>query len=145
MTWRELSLLSSKNNIGTGRLWSEKWGESRGRGNYSGPISMHAALIKYSHRKLGPRSNASGRVPDGQPAKRLRKLFGHADSNKDKRRLPLHPANHSLRPSSTGSKTETRHRKSGHAFSRYRVSASFFLNDSNQEAHRIRLAYFHIL
>lgn len=46
-----------------------------GRGNYSEPISMRDALIKYSHRKLGPRSNASGKVPDRQTASELRKLL----------------------------------------------------------------------
>ena len=28
--------------------------ESGGRGNYSGRISMHGTLVKYSHRKQGP-------------------------------------------------------------------------------------------
>lgn len=68
----ELSLLPSKHNIGNttgiGRLWSEKWEERRGRRNYSSPISMQAALIKHSHRKLGLRSNVSGQMPDRQPA-----------------------------------------------------------------------------
>lgn len=95
---RELSLLPSKNNIGVGRLWSEKWVESRGRGNYSRPISMHVALIKYSHRKLGLRSNASGEVPDRQPASQPRKLFGHADSDKDRKRITMatYSSNHSF-------------------------------------------------
>lgn len=80
MTW-ELSLLPSKNNIGIGRLWSEKWGDSRGRGNYRRPINMRAALIKYSHRKLGRRSNASERVPnrrtDSPPASPAKYLDTH--------------------------------------------------------------------
>lgn len=92
----ELSLLPSKNNIGIGRLRCEKWGERGGRGNYSRPISMHAALIKYSHRKLGLRSNASGLVPDRQPASTLRKLFGHADSNRQEEtnHSSTHPSIH---------------------------------------------------
>lgn len=64
----ESSLLQSKNNIGIEHQWPEKWGESRERGNYSRPISMHDALIKYSHRKLGRRSNVSGQMPGMPPA-----------------------------------------------------------------------------
>lgn len=93
-----LLLLPSKKNIGIGRLWSEKWGESRGRGNYRRTISIHNALIKYSHRKPGLKSNASGKVPDRQPACQPRKLFGHADSNNDRKKLFIHPSIHQLRP-----------------------------------------------
>lgn len=46
---------------------------------------MHAALIKYSHRKLGLRSNVSGQMPDVLPASQPCKLFGHADSSKDRK------------------------------------------------------------
>lgn len=63
----ESSLLQSKNNIGIEHQWPEKWGESRERGNYSRPISMHDALIKYSHRKLELR-NVSGQMPGIPPA-----------------------------------------------------------------------------
>lgn len=64
----ESSLLPSKNNIGIGQQWPEKWGESRERGNYSRPISMRTGLIKYSHRKLGLKNNVSGQMPDFLPA-----------------------------------------------------------------------------
>lgn len=70
----------------------------RGTGNYGTPISMRYSLIKYSNRKPVPRSNASGKLPDRQPARQLRKLFGDAYSNKDWKRLPFHPPNHRLRP-----------------------------------------------
>lgn len=110
----ELSLLPSKNNIGNttgiGRLWSEKWEERRGRRNYSSPISMQAALIKHSHRKLGLRSNVSGQMPDRQPASKPWKLFGHADGHKDRKRLFFHLSIHLFIPSDqtyTERETET--------------------------------------
>ena len=97
-----LSSLPSKNNIGIGRLWCEKWGESRGGGNYSRPISMHPAFIKYSHRKLGPRSNASGQVPDRQPASLPASPAKYLDmqtaTKTGRGNLFIHPAIHPLRP-----------------------------------------------
>lgn len=83
---------------------------------------MHAALIKYSHRKLGLRSNASGQVPDRQPASQPRKLFGHADSNKDRQKLLIHPSIHSS-TQDTGS-TETHNYQGSHALIHPWVSAS---------------------
>lgn len=64
----DLSLLPSKNNIGIGRLWSEKSGDSRGRGNYSGPINtqpslnIHTGNWDWGAKLLGERQR------DGQPA-----------------------------------------------------------------------------